>query len=203
MRVISSPTRMQRVAVELRGRGRLGFVPTMGALHQGHISLVRRAKELTDAVVVSIFVNPLQFGPREDYRRYPRYPARDRRLLETEGVDCLFRPSVSAMYPPGFATSVEVERLTRFLCGASRPTHFRGVTTVVTKLLNIVRPHVVVFGQKDAQQAIVIRQMVQDLNIDTRVIVAPTVREPDGLAMSSRNAYLTASQRRQAPVLYR
>jgi pantoate--beta-alanine ligase len=194
---------MRRLADELRGRGRLGFVPTMGALHEGHLSLVRRARRSADATVVSVFVNPLQFGPREDFRRYPRAFARDRRLLGAEGTDVVFRPSVREMYPGGFAASVEVERLTRYLCGASRPGHFRGVLTVVAKLLNIVRPHVAVFGQKDAQQAFVVRRMVRDLDIDTRVVMAPTVREPDGLAMSSRNAYLTARQRRQAPVLYR
>lgn len=203
MRLVNSPLKMQRLAAELRKRGRLGFVPTMGALHQGHMSLVQRAKQLADSVVVSIFVNPLQFGPREDYGRYPRCPQRDRRLLEAAGVDCLFRPSVRAMYPAGFATWVDVERLTRYLCGASRPTHFRGVTTVVAKLLNIVQPHVAVFGQKDAQQAVVIGRMVRDLNMDTRIVLAPTVREPDGLAMSSRNAYLTPRQRQQAPILYR
>lgn len=202
MRLVNSPAQMQRLAGEMRRRGRLGFVPTMGALHQGHMSLVQRAKQLADYVVVSIFVNPLQFGPREDYSRYPRCPDRDRRLLAAAGVDCLFQPSVRAMYPAGFATWVEVERLTRHLCGASRPTHFRGVTTVVAKLLNIVQPHVAVFGQKDAQQAMVICRMVRDLNMNTKVVVAPTVREPDGLAMSSRNTYLTPRERGQAPVLY-
>jgi pantoate--beta-alanine ligase len=194
---------MQRLARRLRLRGRVGFVPTMGYLHKGHLELVRVARRQSDYVVVSVFVNPIQFGPREDLSRYPRDFARDRRLLARAGADVVFYPDVGEMYPKGFATYVEVERLTRSLCGRSRPGHFRGVTTVVAKLLNIVAPHVAVFGQKDAQQAYVIRRMVRDLAIDTKIVVAPTVRESDGLAMSSRNKYLTSGQRAETPVLSR
>ena len=194
---------MQRLAGRLRSRGRLGFVPTMGCLHEGHLALVRAARRRCASVVVSVFVNPTQFGPGEDLARYPRDFARDRRLLRAEGVDVVFGPDAGEMYRPGHATRVDVERLTRGLCGRYRPGHFRGVATVVAKLLNIVRPDVAVFGQKDAQQAAVIRQMVRDLDFDVRIVVTPTVREPDGLAMSSRNGYLTPEERRQAPVLYR
>jgi pantoate--beta-alanine ligase len=201
-RIIRSVRQMQRTAEQLRSKGRIGFVPTMGALHDGHLELIRRAKRLADFVVVSIFVNPIQFGPNEDFRSYPRDSARDRRLLEELGVDVIFYPEVRDMYPSGFTTYVEVEGLTRELCGRSRPGHFRGVTTVVAKLFNIVKPHIAVFGQKDAQQVLVIKRMVRDLNFDLKVVVVPTVREPDGLAMSSRNVYLTPAQRRQAPVLY-
>ncbi len=194
---------MRRTAERLRSEGRVGFVPTMGCLHEGHLSLVRVARRRCDRVVVSVFVNPTQFGPGEDFARYPRDFARDRRLLGAEGVDAVYYPRAEEMYPPDFASHVAVERLTRGLCGRFRPGHFRGVTTVVAKLLNVVNPHVAVFGQKDAQQAFVIRRMVRDLDFGVRVVVAPTVREPDGLAMSSRNAYLTPARRREAPVLYR
>lgn len=193
---------MQVVAERLRSQGRVGFVPTMGALHEGHQELVKKAKLLADFVVVSIFVNPIQFGPKEDFRRYPRNFKQDRRLLTKLGVDVIFYPDVKQMYPNDFSTYVEVEGLTRHLCGRSRPGHFRGVATVVAKLFHIVKPHIAVFGQKDAQQAQVIKRMVQDLNFDIRIVVVPTVREPDGLAISSRNTYLTPAQRRQAPVLY-
>ncbi len=193
---------MQQTAERLRSQGKVGFVPTMGALHEGHLALVRRARRLADFVVVSIFVNPLQFGPREDFRSYPRDFKQDRKLLQDLGVDVIFYPDAREMYRPGFASYVEVKGLTRELCGRSRPGHFRGVTTVVAKLFNIVKPHIAVFGQKDAQQALVIKRMVRDLNFDLKVVVVPTVREPDGLAMSSRNVYLTPAQRRQAPVLY-
>ncbi len=203
MKVIRSKAAMQRLADRLRSEARVGFVPTMGFLHEGHLSLVRVARRRSDAVVVSVFVNPTQFGPDEDLEAYPRDSGRDRRLLGQEGVDVVFSPDAKAMYPDGFATSVQVERLTRGLCGRTRPGHFRGVTTVVAKLLNIVKPNVAVFGQKDAQQALVIRRMVRDLDFDTTIVIAPTVREPDGLAMSSRNSYLTPEQRSQAPVLYR
>ncbi len=202
VRVIRSVRQMQKLANWLQAQGRVGFVPTMGALHEGHLELVRVARENADFTVVSIFVNPIQFGPKEDYRQYPRDFARDRRLLAGLGVDVIFYPDVNAMYPEGFATYVEVEGLTRYLCGRSRPGHFRGVTTVVAKLFNIVKPQVAVFGQKDAQQALVIKRMVRDLNFDLKIIIVPTVREPDGLALSSRNAYLTPQQRRQATVLY-
>ncbi len=182
---------------------RIGFVPTMGYLHDGHLSLVRVAQEAADTVVMSIFVNPLQFGVGEDYGEYPRDLTRDARLAEEAGVAAVFAPSVAEMYPAGYATFVEVEKLTEGLCGASRPGHFRGVTTVVTKLLNIVQPDVAVFGQKDAQQAAVIQRMVRDLNMPVRIIVAPTVREADGLAMSSRNVYLNEEQRRASLVLFK
>jgi len=203
MRVIRSTAAMQRLAGRLRCAGRVGFVPTMGFLHEGHLSLVRVARKKSDAVVVSVFVNPIQFGPGEDLEAYPRNLLRDRRLLRQEGVDVVFCPDAKAMYPDGFATSVQVERLTRGLCGQTRPGHFEGVTTVVAKLLNIVKPNVAVFGQKDVQQALVVRRMVRDLDYDTRIVIAPTMREPDGLALSSRNCYLTPEQRSQAPVLYR
>jgi pantoate--beta-alanine ligase len=194
---------MQRLAREFGRRGRVGFVPTMGALHNGHLELVRAARRRSDSVVVSVFVNPIQFGPSEDFRRYPRNFQRDRRLLAQVGTDVIFRPSVTDMYPPGFLTHVDVGRLASQLCGRSRPGHFEGVTTVVAKLLNVVRPDVAVFGQKDAQQALVIQRMVRDLDYATRIVIVPTVREPDGLAMSSRNAYLTPAQRAEAPVLHR
>jgi pantoate--beta-alanine ligase len=174
----------------------------MGYLHEGHLELVRVCRRHSDTVVVSVFVNPIQFGPGEDYRRYPRDLVRDQRLLRETGADLLFCPSAAEMYPPGYATSVAVERLTEGLCGRSRPGHFRGVTTVVAKLFNIVMPHVAVFGQKDAQQAFVIRRMVRDLGYAVKLMVVPTVREPDGLAMSSRNVYLSPAERAQAPVLY-
>ncbi len=194
---------MQRLADRLRSGGRLGFVPTMGHLHEGHLSLVRICRKHSDFVVVSIFVNPTQFGPDEDLRQYPRDFGRDRGLLDREGTDVIFYPSAEAMYPAGFATYVRVEELTQGLCGRFRPVHFQGVTTVVAKLFNIVRPDLAVFGQKDAQQAFVIRRMARDLDFGTKIIIAPTIREPDGLAMSSRNCYLTRAQRMQAPVLYR
>jgi pantoate--beta-alanine ligase len=194
---------MQRLALNRRGKGRVGLVPTMGYLHEGHLQLVRAARKQSDFVVVSIFVNPIQFGPKEDFRRYPRDFRRDRRLLASAGADFIFCPSVEEMYPAGFATFVEVERLGDGLCGASRPGHFRGVATVVAKLFNIVMPDVAVFGAKDAQQAFVIRRMARDLGYHTRIVIVPTVREKDGLAMSSRNVYLSPEQRAEAPVLHR
>jgi pantoate--beta-alanine ligase len=182
---------------------RLGLVPTMGALHAGHISLVRAARRQCDAVAVSIFVNPTQFGPKEDFSKYPRTFDRDRELLEAEEVDILFAPSTEEMYPTGSATFVTVEGLSEKLCGRSRPGHFRGVTTVVSKLFNIVEPDVAFFGQKDSAQAVIVRRMARDLNLDVEIVVCPIVREPDGLALSSRNAYLDPRQRKQATVLYR
>lgn len=178
-------------------------MPTMGFLHEGHLSLIRRARRENGMVVASIFINPAQFGPNEDLDRYPRDIERDRKLLEAEGVDLLFNPAPPDMYPGGYATYVEVEGITERLCGASRPTHFRGVATVVAKLLNIVRPDRSYFGLKDFQQKAVITQMVRDLNMDTEIIACPTVREPDGLAMSSRNKYLGPEERRAAAVLIR
>ncbi len=190
-------------AAARRGGKRLGFVPTMGALHEGHLSLVRAARTRCDAVAVSIFVNPTQFGPSEDFSKYPRSFERDRELLEAEGVDLLFAPSVEEMYPKGAVTFVTVEGLSEKLCGRSRPGHFRGVTTVVSKLFNIVGPEVAFFGQKDAAQAVIVKKMVRDLDLPVEIAVCPIVREADGLAMSSRNAYLDAEQRRSATVLYR
>ena len=183
--------------------GRVGLVPTMGYLHEGHLSLVRRAREECDHVVVSIFVNPTQFGPREDLSKYPRDLDRDLSLLEPLGVDLVWMPTAESMYPPGYQTWVEVEGITRPLEGSMRPGHFRGVTTVVAKLFNAVQPHKAYFGQKDAQQAAVIRQMTRDLNFPIEIVVCPIVREPDGLAMSSRNVYLDPEQRKAATVLSR
>jgi pantoate--beta-alanine ligase len=179
------------------------LVPTMGFLHEGHLSLVRGAKKRGDRVVVSLFVNPTQFGPSEDFAAYPRDFERDRALLEKELVDVVFHPTVDDMYPEGSHTYVQVEPLSRLLCGATRSGHFRGVATVVAKLLNIVRPHAAIFGEKDYQQLQLIRRLVRDLNMDVEIIGHPIVREPDGLAMSSRNAYLTAAQRQAAVCLSR
>ncbi len=180
-----------------------GLVPTMGALHDGHLSLVRAARAENDRVAASIYVNPTQFAPTEDLDAYPRQLARDLDLLRAEGVDLVFTPSDAVMYPSGYQTYVSVENITRVLEGASRPTHFRGVATVVAKLFNIVQPTRAYFGQKDAQQTVVIRQMVRDLNFDVDVVICPIVREPDGLAMSSRNQYLHGETRAAATVLYR
>ena len=182
---------------------RLGFVPTMGALHEGHLSLARAAKASCDAVAASIFVNPAQFGPTEDLAKYPRNFERDRELLENEGVELLFAPSVEEMYPAGDVTWVTVEGLSAKLDGRSRPGHFRGVTTVVAKLFHIVEPDAAFFGQKDAAQVAIIRRMAADLNFPVEIVACPIVREPDGLAMSSRNAYLDPQQRKQALVLHR
>ncbi|MEX0749343.1 MAG: pantoate--beta-alanine ligase [Dehalococcoidia bacterium] len=183
--------------------GDVGHVPTMGYLHEGHLSLVREARRQSAHAVATIFVNPAQFAPHEDLGRYPRDEDRDLSLLEAERTDAVFVPTVDEMYPEGYATYVGVDALTQRLEGASRPTHFRGVTTVVLKLFNIVRPDRAYFGQKDAQQLAVIRRMVRDLDVPVHVVGLPIVREPDGLAMSSRNAYLTPEQRAQAPVLDR
>jgi len=209
MRVIKSLRVMQLLALRWRQEGvRVGFVPTMGFLHDGHMSLVRRARKLVGTkgkVVVSIYVNPTQFAPTEDLAQYPRDLAHDQRLCRAEGVDVVFLPGDTEMYPGKaegrYSTYVVEETLSQGMEGASRPTHFRGVTTVVAKLFNIVQPEVAVFGQKDFQQAAVIRRMVADLNFPVKIVVAPTGREPDGLAMSSRNKYLTSEQREQAVVL--
>jgi len=196
---------MQRSALAWRRKGaRVGFVPTMGYLHAGHISLVKRARRLVGPkgiVVVSIFVNPTQFAPTEDLARYPRDLARDRQLCREAGTDVLFVPREKEIYPQGFSTYVVEEKLSRGMEGASRPTHFRGVTTVVLKLFNIVLPEVAVFGAKDFQQAAVVRRMVKDLNVPVKIVIAPTMRERDGLAMSSRNKYLEGDLRAQAVVL--
>lgn len=195
---------MKQVARQARDQGRLiGFVPTMGALHAGHLSLVEAARRETSPVFVSIFVNPKQFGPAEDYTKYPRDFERDRGLLEQAGVDVLFAPPAEEIYPVGFRTTVNVEGLGDRLEGRVRPGHFRGMTTVVLKLLEVVGPRFAYFGRKDAQQARIIRQMTRDLALDAEISVCPIVREPDGLAMSSRNRYLSPQERRAATVLYR
>lgn len=181
----------------------VGLVPTMGFLHEGHLSLIRRARDECDHVVVSIFINPTQFGPNEDLSKYPRDLDRDLGLIQPLGTDLIWMPTPEIMYPPGFQTWVEVEEITRPLEGAQRPGHFRGVTTVVAKLFNGVQPHKAYFGQKDAQQAAVIRHMTRDLNFPIEIVICPIVREPDGLAMSSRNVYLNPEQRKAATVLYR
>ncbi len=204
MEIIRTVQQMQERALALRGQGqRIGFVPTMGYLHEGHMSLVRLARRHADVVVVSIFVNPTQFGPHEDFERYPRNFARDEEMCRREKVDIIFYPEVAEMYAPDASTWVVEEKLSRGLCGASRPGHFRGVCTVVAKLFNIVLPHAAVFGEKDGQQLRIIERMVRDLNFPICIIRGPTVREPDGLAMSSRNAYLTPDERSQAVVLSR
>ncbi len=204
MRTVTSLAGMSEAVALVRASGKtIGFVPTMGFLHQGHLSLVRASRRSMDVTVASIFVNPLQFGPQEDFREYPRDPARDSALLEAEGVDILFTPEAAEMYPPGFQTFVEVRDLQDKLCGRSRPGHFRGVCTVVHKLFDIVRPDAAFFGQKDAQQALIIKRFVRDLNLDVTVEVCPIVREPDGLALSSRNTYLGPDERRAATVLSR
>jgi pantoate--beta-alanine ligase len=193
-----------RAAVSAARRKTLsvGLVPTMGALHAGHTSLIRTARAETGFVVVSIFVNPTQFGPSEDFGRYPRTLDKDLAICAAEGVDLVFAPEAGEVYPPGYSTFVEVHGLGDLLCGASRPKHFRGVATVVLKLFNIVHPDMAYFGQKDAQQVCILQQMVRDLNVPVEVRVCPTVREPDGLALSSRNQYLDADQRQQATVLF-
>ena len=188
----------------MRTRGEtIGFVPTMGFLHEGHLSLVRESKKRTDKTVVSIFINPLQFGPKEDFLTYPRDPDGDEALLEKAGVDILFRPGDIDMYPEGYRTTVEVTGLQDKLCGRSRPGHFKGVATVVLKLLNIVRPDLAFFGQKDAQQSIILRRMAEDLALDVKLVILPIVREADGLAVSSRNIYLKPEERLSSLVLFK
>jgi len=204
MRICETVATMRAECAALRyGGRRLGLVPTMGALHEGHLSLLRAARSQCDVVVASIFVNPTQFGPQEDLAKYPRPFARDSELLRAEGVDLLFAPSVDEMYPAGAVTYVNVERLSDRLCGRSRPGHFRGVATVVSKLFHVVQPEAAFFGQKDAAQLAVIRTMVRDLLLPVEIVACPIVRETDGLALSSRNVYLTAEQRRQALTIYR
>jgi pantoate--beta-alanine ligase len=204
MLTLTSAAEVLAVSKEAHRAGkRVGFVPTMGALHEGHLSLVRTARAQCDVVIVSLFVNPKQFGPNEDFSRYPRTAEKDSAMLAAEKADYLFMPGVAEMYPPGATSWVTVEGLSEKLDGKSRPGHFNGVTTVVAKLFNIVQPDFAFFGQKDAAQVAVINKMVRDLNFDVRIVVCPIVRETDGLAMSSRNAYLTPEQRKQALVLYR
>ena len=204
MLVIERVEEMQGWSDAERRQGRrIVFVPTMGFLHEGHLSLARDGQKLGDRLVVSIFVNPAQFAPQEDFSGYPRDFGRDRELLDKIGVDVLFHPSVAEMYPQGYQTLVQVERLSAPLCGAFRPGHFQGVATVVAKLFNIVQPHVAVFGCKDFQQLQVVRRMARDMSFKVEIVGHPTVREPDGLAMSSRNAYLNAAERQAALCLWR
>jgi len=203
MQVITEVEEMQAISRRLRDEGKsIGFVPTMGAFHDGHLSLMRESRRRDGVVVVSIFVNPMQFSPAEDFREYPRDLENDSTKASSLGVDFLWVPSVEGIYPEGYATYIEVEGLSDRLCGASRPGHFRGVTTVVAKLFHLVEPHRAYFGQKDAQQAIIIRRMILDLNWNIELVVLPTIREADGLAMSSRNVYLGAQERREATVLF-
>ncbi len=200
---ITSVQEMQQLAETYRSKGQtICLVPTMGALHEGHLSLIRKARELGEVVVVSIFVNPTQFGPNEDYLKYPRDLDQDSALCERAGVHVIFAPTVEEMYPKGYSTYVTEEFVAKPLEGATRPSHFRGVTTVVAKLFNIVRPHRAVFGQKDAQQAAVLRKMVDDLHFSVEVVLAETLREAEGLAMSSRNRYLSNNQRLEALAIY-
>ncbi len=204
MEIIADPLEMQAQALKWRAQGvKVVLVPTMGFFHQGHLSLMEYGRTLGDKLVVSLFVNPTQFGPGEDYQQYPRDFKRDADMAAKVGVDLLYTPSVEAMYPSGYQTYVEVERLSKGLCGASRPGHFRGVATVVLKLFNQVQPLAAIFGEKDYQQLAIIRRMVADLNVPVEIVGRPIVREPDGLAMSSRNTYLNPEERRSALCLYR
>ena len=204
MKLVTTVAGMKALARQWRKEGRkVGFVPTMGYLHAGHLSLVRESKKRADVTVVSIFVNPTQFGPREDFKKYPRDLDKDSAYLREAGVDCLFHPDASDVYPPGYRTTVEVQGLQDRLCGKSRPGHFRGVATVVLKLFNIVSPDLAFFGAKDAQQVKIIERMAADLDLSVEVVTCPLVRETDGLALSSRNAYLGPEERRAALVLSR
>jgi pantoate--beta-alanine ligase len=204
MRLVRKIREMQKVSDQLKQEGkRIGLVPTMGYLHDGHLSLVRKVKDLCDVVVVSIFVNPTQFGPGEDFKRYPRDEEGDKAKLEGEAVDLLFIPEASDMYPSGYQTYVDVTEVSKGLCGDFRPGHFRGVATVVAKLFNIVKPDVAIFGEKDYQQLLVIKRMVEDLNFDIKIIPGVLIREEDGMAMSSRNTYLSPEERKRALILYR
>jgi pantoate--beta-alanine ligase len=204
MQIVTDILEMQSLAESLRRRGRtIGFVPTMGFLHEGHLALMRQARRACNTVAVSIFVNPTQFGPNEDFERYPRDEEGDRGKCEAAGVDVLFVPTAPEMYPEKPDVFVSVEGISEILEGRVRPGHFRGVATVVNKLFHIVKPHKAFFGQKDFQQCVIIRRMVKGLNLDVEIVVHPTVREQDGLAMSSRNSYLNADERRAAPVIFR
>lgn len=204
MEIVKRIPLMKEASKKARSEGKIiGLVPTMGYLHDGHLSLVREARKMSDVVVVSIFVNPTQFAPHEDLDKYPRDLARDTEILVDEKVDYVFIPSAEEIYPAAYATYVKVRELSDLMCGLSRPTHFEGVTTVVLKLFHITDAHFAFFGQKDAQQLIIIRKMVKDLNLDVEIVRVSIVREADGLAMSSRNAYLSPEERQAAPVLYR
>ena len=204
VQTLSTIGELQAAADAARVAGKhIALVPTMGALHKGHISLIERARSMADVVVTSIFVNPAQFGPQEDFEKYPRDLVRDSAQAQAAGTDILFTPDVAVMYPRGFQTYIDNNRLATILEGLERPGHFRGVATVVTKLLNAAKPHIAVFGQKDAQQAALVHMLARDLNIDVEIVVAPIVREPDGLALSSRNIYLSPEQRKNAVALHR
>ncbi len=204
MKVVRTIKDLRRKLADARHQGKsIGFVPTMGAFHNGHVSLMRRSVKENDTTVVSLFVNPLQFGPREDLARYPRNLKRDRAMAAEAGVDLLFSPSVEEMYPVPLSVFVQVGKMGDIFCGASRPGHFQGVATVVLKLLNIVQPRVMYLGQKDAQQVAVIKKMILDLSIPVEISVCPTLREDDGLAMSSRNIYLSSTERAEAVLLYK
>jgi len=204
MDVITSVHQMKRYSAQARAQNkRIAFVPTMGFLHEGHLSLMREGKKRGDILIVSIFVNPTQFGPSEDFERYPRNFAGDSRMAERVGVDVLFAPEAREMYPPSHQSFIRVTEVTRGLCGKSRPTHFQGVATVVAMLFHIVMPHIAIFGEKDFQQLVTIQQMVRDLHMDTEVVGMPIIRELDGLAMSSRNTYLTPDERKAALSLHR
>ncbi|MCX7856546.1 MAG: pantoate--beta-alanine ligase [Deltaproteobacteria bacterium] len=202
MLIVRKIREMQSIAETVRKDKIIGFVPTMGFLHEGHLSLVRKSKEMTDVTVVSIFVNPIQFGPNEDFEMYPRDLERDRSLLEKEKVDVLFIPEKDEMYGEDYKTYVRVQEMEDYLCGKTRKGHFQGVATVVTKLFNIVKPHLAFFGQKDYQQLKIIEKLVRDLNMDVNIVACPTIREPDGLAMSSRNTYLSQEERKKAQHIY-
>lgn len=204
MEIVKRTPQMKALAERLRDEGqRIGIVPTMGALHSGHMSLMQRARQMSDIVVVTIFINPIQFGPAEDLERYPRDLAADAEMCMSRGVDYIFAPLIDEVYPENFSSYVIVEGLSDRLCGASREGHFRGVTTVVSKLFNIVKPHFAFFGRKDAQQAVIIKRMVADLCMDAEIVVCPIVRDDDGLALSSRNVYLSSEEREAATVLHR
>ena len=204
MQLIKEVEKMRKKMLYLRQRGeKIGFVPTMGYLHEGHLTLMRKARGECSTVVISIFVNPIQFGPSEDLERYPRNLKRDRLLAESQGVDYIFNPEAEEMYGEGFNTSVSVRDLNKIMCGKYRPAHFDGVCTVVLKLFNIICPHISYFGEKDFQQLVIIKKMVGDLNLPVEIVGCPVVRESDGLAMSSRNKYLSAQERVEATVLYR
>lgn len=204
MRIIRSISQMADLARRQKLlKKRIGFVPTMGALHEGHLNLIKKAKQENGLVVVSIFVNPVQFGPKEDFKKYPRVFMKDAGLCRKEGVDIIFYPEAASMYPQGYGTYINVDGLSDLLCGHFRPGHFKGVATIVAKLFNIVSPDTAYFGQKDAQQAVIIKRIAEDLNFPVKIKVLPTIREKNGLAMSSRNIYLNEAQKKDAPVLFR
>ncbi len=204
MKILRTVNSAQKLSSKLRLKNKIiGFVPTMGYLHDGHISLIKSAAKKSDIIFVSIFVNPMQFGPKEDLAKYPRDFKRDEKLCKNAGVDYIFYPDIKEIYPEDYSTYIDVEKISNGLEGEIRPGHFKGVATIVLKLFNIIQPHFSVFGQKDAQQVSVIKKMVKDLNVNTQIIVSPTIREKDGLAMSSRNVYLTTEQREDVPHLYK